>query len=183
MSDNLTFVIGTQGPRQEIVALVDHAFTESDGAEEGALVADLTRNLLEAADDDRVVLTATQDGRLIGGAIFSRLRFGGDARGAFLLGPLAVAPRAQGKGLGGALVTRGLDELRRREVYAAFTYGDLNYYGRFGFGPADPSLGPAPFPLTHPEGWLGQWLSDIASPMRFTSMPRCVDALHHPRYW
>lgn len=82
----------------------------------------------------------------------------------------------------GALVTRGLDELRRRGVLAAFTYGDPRYYARFGFGPAEPALGPAPFPLGHPEGWLGRWLSD-APTVSFTGRPRCVEALQHPRYW
>lgn len=183
MTHDVTITMRTPGHDPELIAMFETAFTVSSGTDEGALVANLTRNLLKADGRDLIVLIAMQDQRPIGGAIFSRLRFGDDPRAAFLLGPLAVAPIAQRHGLGGTLVEHGLDELRSGNAVAAFVYGDPRYYGRFGFGATDSPLGPPPFPLEHPEGWLAQWLGDTPPPRPFQDASRCVDALHQARYW
>ncbi|MEM6794116.1 MAG: N-acetyltransferase [Acidobacteriota bacterium] len=52
------------------------------------------------------------------------------------LGPMAVQPRTQRKGLGSLLVRRGLETLREQGLDAAVVLGHPEYYPRFGFEPA-----------------------------------------------
>jgi len=52
---------------------------------------------------------------------------------ALMLGPLAVDPDYRCRGLGRALVLRGLDEARSRGHGAVILIGDAPYYGQFGF--------------------------------------------------
>ncbi len=55
-----------------------------------------------------------------------------------LLGPLAVDPRWQGKGVGRALMFAGLDKARKLGYRLCFLVGEPSYYARFGFEPASP---------------------------------------------
>lgn len=57
----------------------------------------------------------------------------GPGRATLLLGPLAVDPRAQGLGLGGALMRAGLETAAARGHQAILLVGDPGYYERFGF--------------------------------------------------
>jgi predicted N-acetyltransferase YhbS len=68
---------------------------------------------------------------------------------AILLGPLAVEPALQGRGLGRALVGHGLAEARRLGCRICVVVGEPEYYGPYGFtnaparglslpGPVDP---------------------------------------------
>jgi predicted N-acetyltransferase YhbS len=68
---------------------------------------------------------------------------------AILLGPLAVEPALQGRGMGRALVTHGLAEARRHGHRICVVVGEPGYYRPFGFvnapsrglklpGPVDP---------------------------------------------
>lgn len=57
---------------------------------------------------------------------------------AILLGPLAVEPKMQGRGLGRALVRHGLDTARRRNVAVCVVVGEPEYYQPYGFEPATP---------------------------------------------
>jgi putative acetyltransferase len=52
------------------------------------------------------------------------------------LGPMAVAPRYQRRGVGSALVREGLARCRQRGVDAVAVLGHPEYYPRFGFVPA-----------------------------------------------
>ena len=49
------------------------------------------------------------------------------------LGPVAVAPRDQGHGVGSALIRAGLAELAERGAAGCVVLGEPDYYGRFGF--------------------------------------------------
>jgi putative acetyltransferase len=53
-----------------------------------------------------------------------------------VLSPLAVLPERQGRGIGSALVRRGLELLAERDVPLVFLEGSPRYYARLGFGPA-----------------------------------------------
>jgi predicted N-acetyltransferase YhbS len=57
----------------------------------------------------------------------------GRGRPALLLGPLAVHPDAQKRGIGAALMQRARDEATQRGHAAVLLVGDAGYYGRFGF--------------------------------------------------
>jgi predicted N-acetyltransferase YhbS len=69
---------------------------------------------------------------------------------ALLLGPLAVQSDQRGRGIGIALMNKGIEEARGRGHRAIILVGDLPYYSRVGFkplargkvkfpGPVDPS--------------------------------------------
>jgi predicted N-acetyltransferase YhbS len=102
----------------------------------------------EASTGPRIALTAW-DGEVLVGAIQLTAVMVGDASGALLLGPLAVAPDYKGRGAGLRLILDSLDEARLQGARLVLLVGDLPYYRRAGFsvvpagrialpGPADP---------------------------------------------
>jgi predicted N-acetyltransferase YhbS len=89
-------------------------------------------------------------GRLIGANSFWNLRIGEAGAPALLLGPLAVAPDLQGKGIGRALMRQGIADSRELGHRLIVLVGDEPYYARVGFrqvppgrlllpGPVDPA--------------------------------------------
>jgi predicted N-acetyltransferase YhbS len=179
----MEFSTAPKGREEEIIRLFTAAFAASEGMEEGALIGDLVRNLLAGtAEKDLFVFTAEEDGNIVGSIVFSRLIYEQDDRTVFVLAPVAVATDRQGKGIGQRLLNHGLAALRSVGVDIVMTYGDPNYYARVGFMPISEADAQAPFPLNHPEGWLGQSLTDRAmTPLKGPS--RCVEALNDPRFW
>jgi putative acetyltransferase len=93
----------------------------------------------------------------------------GDRR-VMLLGPVAVAPRIQGRGLGRALTAAAVKVAE--DAAAICVLGDPAFYGRFGFGRED-RIRP-PFPL--PPEWDGAWQS-----IRFEPVPEAP--LSVPPLW
>ncbi len=61
---------------------------------------------------------------------------GENVSGAFGLGPMAVLPELQRRGVGSQLVRRGLEECLRRRHEVIVVLGHPEYYPRFGFEPA-----------------------------------------------
>jgi predicted N-acetyltransferase YhbS len=91
----------------------------------------------ERLREDRVAaeglsFVAVEDGRLVGTVRLWHVT-AGPGRPALLLGPLAVAPEAQGRGIGSMLMTHALKAARRSGAAAVILVGDAPYYGRFGF--------------------------------------------------
>lgn len=173
---------GHCGKEAELVELFRASFAESEGEEEGALIAQLVRKLFETPADDLFVFTAQANKTLLGGIVFSRLRYAHDKRTVFVLGPVAVASGHQGKGIGRKLIAEGLEKLRGSGVDIAMTYGDPAYYARVGFRPISEADAAPPFALQHPEGWLAQSLTGQA----IGTLPgrsRCVEALDDPVFW
>lgn len=76
---------------------------------------------------------AIEDGVLKGSVRFWPVAVG-EAR-ALLLGPLAVETTERGRGIGLALMQRGIDEARTRGHRAILLVGDAPYYSRVGFAP------------------------------------------------
>ena len=77
-------------------------------------------------------VVAVEDGRVVAHSLLSLLTLttaGGDVP-ALALGPVAVLPELQKRGLGGAVVRDGL---ARRNDRLVVVLGDPAYYGRFGF--------------------------------------------------
>ena len=81
---------------------------------------------------------------------FWRLKIGDEGDDAIMLGPLAVEPVLQGKGLGRRLMEHALDEAMRLGHKLVILVGDEPYYAPFGFsrvpdgrlllpGPVDPA--------------------------------------------
>ena len=166
-----------------IADLFTATFTSSEGSEEGVLIGELARRLMaETPAQDLRVFTAWNSGALDGAIIFSRLSFEGDNRKVFVLGPVAVATDRQRQDIGQRLITHGLETLRREGVDLAVTYGNPSFYARVGFTAITEEDVPAPFPLKHPDGWLGQLFNKMPlTPLKGPS--RCVPAFNDPAFW
>ncbi len=149
--------------------------------------AELTRDLLaDPSAQPALSLLAEEDGRALGHVLFShaRLTDPDSELPAAILAPLAVAPEAQRKGVGGALVKAGLDHLRKDGVALVFVLGDPAYYTRFGFAPAGRQGLAAPYPLpeAYAEAWMVQALSDgMLGNVSGTVV--CGDALMRRELW
>jgi len=157
-------------------------FSSSEGETEGALIGGLVRNLLATTDGGDLYSFVAVDGETIIGALFfSRLTFQ-EATEVFLLAPVAVRTDYQGKGTGQALIHHGVRELKKRGIQAAVTYGDPAFYSKVGFQPLSQETIEAPLPLSQPEGWLGQSLTE-ESLAPIPGRPSCVQAFDDPAYW
>lgn len=122
------------GDGDAIAAVIAAAFDLGDvDAGEAALVAGLRKAAALAVS----LVAVAADGRLLGHIAFSPVTVEGQEDASLLgLAPLAVAPAAQRRGIGAALVEAGLEAARASGGDLAVVLGDPAYYGRFGFAPA-----------------------------------------------
>jgi putative acetyltransferase len=112
---------------QAVAALLRAAFGR---AEEAALVAALRAEGAVAVE----LVAEAERGELLGHLLLSRMRVAGAS--ALALAPLAVAPRAQRRGVGTALLRHGLALAVTREECWCLVLGEPAYYARFGFSAA-----------------------------------------------
>jgi predicted N-acetyltransferase YhbS len=83
---------------------------------------------------------AEMDGRVVGSIVYTKAdiaRPDGALFGTICFGPVAVLPAYQGKGVGSALIRHTLARARELGFRSVLIYGDPDYYGRFGFSPAE----------------------------------------------
>ena len=166
-----------------VIDLLRQAFTDSEGKEEGEMIATLVAELIESTEPSSLVgfMASNHDDELLGAIFFSRFTVS-DQSSAFILSPVGVSTDVQGSSVGQSLITFGLDYLKMQDVEFVLTYGDPNYYTRVGFQQITESLIPAPFPLSQPHGWMAQSLN--SKPLSQKPGPtRCVTALSKPEYW
>lgn len=95
--------------------------------------ADLVDRLRENAKF-RLSLVALVDDQVVGHILFTDMT--GVTQRLAGLGPLAVLPEYQRRGIGSALVRAGLEYLREQSCDAVVVLGHRDYYARFGFRPA-----------------------------------------------
>lgn len=81
---------------------------------------------------DGLSFVASERSHLIGTIRLWNVSAGG-GRPALLLGPLAVAADARGRGIGVSLMQRALREAKRLGHRSVLLVGDAPYYSRFGF--------------------------------------------------
>jgi predicted N-acetyltransferase YhbS len=179
----MEFSSNYKGLEQDIEDLFKSTFTDSEGSEEGTLICELARNLLiDTGPDEIQVFLARAGGDLAGAAVFTRLTYSKDSRVVFLLSPMAVATRWQGKGVGQRLLAHALASLREAGVDVAITYGDPAFYEKVGFKTLTESIAQPPLPLSQPEGWIGRSLTE--SPLAaLKGSSTCVAALNDPSFW
>jgi putative acetyltransferase len=121
-------IVRTEEPGDEegIRRVQRAAFGREAEAELVDVVRDVAAGLLS--------LVAVEGGELVGHVLFTPVAVG---RGAAVgLGPIAVLPAHQGRGVGSALVREGLTRLRAAGHGAVIVVGEPRYYRRFGFVPA-----------------------------------------------
>jgi putative acetyltransferase len=84
-------------------------------------------------------LVAVQDGQLVGHALISPILIQSDTGVVIVvagLGPVAIRPSYQKQGIGGELITTGIELCREASYSAIVVLGHPDYYPRFGFQPA-----------------------------------------------
>jgi predicted N-acetyltransferase YhbS len=157
-------------------------FSASEGEQEGELIGSLAKDLMATtASRDLYGFVAVEGNQIVGAIFFSRLTFE-TATDVFILGPVAVHTAHQGRGIGQALITHGLREMKTRGVSLVITYGDPAFYAKVGFQPISQEMIKAPFALTQPQGWLGLSLTEDPIPP-IPGRSACVKALNDPAYW
>ena len=132
-------------------------------------------------NQDIVCVGAYEEELIIGAVFFTRLEFKKDIL-IYMLAPVAVTTKHQGKGVGKALINYGLNELKHKSVAVVITYGDPSFYSKIGFQQLPESIIQAPLELSMPEGWLGQSLTKEPIPT-IHERPRCVEEFNNPVYW
>jgi predicted N-acetyltransferase YhbS len=168
--------------QQEVADLFKAVFTSSEGEQEGKLIGELASKLSSGIDGQEIIcIGAYEDDSIIGSIFFTHLRFN-EAIRVYMLAPVAVSTRHQGRGIGQALIGYGLDELRCRSVDVVVTYGDPAFYAKTGFQALSENIIKAPQKLSMPEGWLGQSLTEAPIPT-LEERPECVRAFNDPLYW
>ena len=92
---------------------------------------------------------AELDGEIVGSIFYSRskiVRPDGGETGTITFGPVSVAPKLHGKGIGSALIRHSLERARQMDLRAVLIMGHPGYYPRFGF------TGASNFGLTLADG-------------------------------
>jgi len=135
------------GDRGAIEALYPEVFPQED-------LLPLVRALLNEGATV-LSLVALIDEAPVGHGIFTRCRIEGSDAPVALLGPVAVLPGMQKKGIGSALIRDGLTRLETEGAAQVYVLGDPAYYGRFGFAPERQFV--PPYDL--PEEWRDAWQS------------------------
>ncbi len=87
---------------------------------------------------DLAFVAADEDQKLVGAIRYWPVRL--DRQPALLLGPLAIDPERQGRGIGRALVFHSLEIAAAAAHRLVFLVGDPAYYARFGFAVAPPGI-------------------------------------------
>jgi len=95
------------------------------GPAEAKLVDDLRQS-----GDVVISLVAAGGDRILGHILFSKLHA---PMRALALAPVGVHPDFQRRGIGSALIRKGLERARNDGWEAVFVLGDTGYYSRFGF--------------------------------------------------
>lgn len=88
---------------------------------------------LRAAGDLTLSLVAEDDGVIVGHVAFSPVTIDGVHAGWFGLGPISVRADRQRRGIGKALIARGLELLRARGAAGVALIGNPDIYSRAGF--------------------------------------------------
>jgi putative acetyltransferase len=126
----ITFRHETPADREAIFNVEAAAFGRHDEAHLVDTLRDAGNLLLS--------MVADVDGELVGHVAFSPIALdpANPPVSAVALGPIAVAPTHQGRGVGATLIRHALEELRAAGAEVVILLGEPAYYARFGFVPA-----------------------------------------------
>jgi putative acetyltransferase len=151
---------------------------------EARLVADL---LVDHTAQPIVSLLAFHNDESVGHILFTRAYFCEQEEQPIMhiLAPLAVKPEYQRQGIGGMLITAGIEKLREKGSNLVFVLGHKEYYPKYGFIPDANHLGyPAPYPM--PEEYSNYWMVQPISSKGIAvgkGKIACCDELNKPEHW
>ncbi len=120
----------TAGDGATIFALTEAAFRDmpfSDGDEQHLVDG------LRTDGDLALSLVAEDADRIVGHIAFSPVTISDGAQNWYGLGPVSVWPELHHRGIGTALIRRGIADMRERGAKGIVLLGSNEYYPRFGF--------------------------------------------------
>jgi putative acetyltransferase len=120
----------TAGDEAAIARVTEEAFRTLEASNQ---TEQYILEALRAAGALTISLVAEQEGRILGHVAFSPIQIADGTEGWFGLGPVSVAPVAQRKGIGTALIRAGLERLKSLGAQGCCVVGHPGYYERFGF--------------------------------------------------
>ncbi|MBP0616179.1 N-acetyltransferase [Jiella sp. KSK16Y-1] len=120
-----------------IRSLIEAAFRDAEHSDQSEVA--IVEGLREAVAMTLSLVAVDEDGGILGHIAFSAVEVESGEGGWYGLGPVAVWPQLQRRGIGAALVTDGLRRLKEQGANGCVLLGDPAFYARFGFR-SDPAL-------------------------------------------
>jgi len=95
-------------------------------------------NTIRSSGISNISLVYEENNELVGHIFLTPVKLIGDTSGLRLmgLGPIAVKPKDQNKGIGSSLVKAGIQQCLNKGYDAIVVLGHPNYYPKFGFVPS-----------------------------------------------
>jgi len=179
MNKKLVIRESTHNELEDVLAVEWAAF---DTDEETNLV----RNLFcDPSAKPYLSLLALMGHQSVGHILFTNARLDPDSTLSIsILGPLAVIPSYQKKGIGEKLIRRGLGILTRKGIDLVFVLGHTSYYPRFGFTPAIAAGFEPPYPIE--SEFTDAWMVHVLNPAcegSYRGKVLCADTFDDPKYW
>ncbi|WP_456391098.1 GNAT family N-acetyltransferase [Profundibacter sp.] len=115
-------------------------------------------------------LVSVKGAEILGHIAFSAVTIGGKDCAWFGLGPVAVQPDHQGKGVGSALVNAGLTMLKDQGAQGCVVLGNPAYYQRFGF-------------RTNPDLRFADAPAQYFMALPFAPSPPSGDVIYHKAFY
>ena len=138
------------------------------GTAEGHIVDDLRET--EWSIEGGSLVALDEGDRVVGHVLLSRGDLVGSDRQTWVIGvigPVAVLPECQGRGIGAGLMRAAIDVARQRSLPLVALLGHAAYYPRFGFEPAR-AIGAEPPRPWADENWLALRLPGWTPELRGT---------------
>ncbi|MBV7258779.1 GNAT family N-acetyltransferase [Erythrobacter crassostreae] len=118
---------GDEATIHEMTTVAFEPMPFSDGSEPDLI------DRLRVSGDLTLSLVAEDAERIVGHIAFSPVTIGDNAKDWYGLGPVSVWPEIQQRGIGGALIKRGIADMRAMGAKGIVLLGSNVYYPRFGF--------------------------------------------------
>ncbi|MCZ7659155.1 MAG: N-acetyltransferase [Xanthobacteraceae bacterium] len=166
MQDKLGIRATIAGDGPHLKALYQAAFPAEN-------LLPLVEHLL-AKEPDILSLLAVIDDQCVGHILLTKCGVGDRKHCVALLGPLAVAPTWQKRGVGRALIREGFRRLGQTDLRRVLVLGDPAYYGRFGFLPEHDIVPPFDLPADWSDAWQSVSVGDDAERLSGILRPPAV---------